>query len=289
MTPAPLPSTKGPSNDADTSQDVVALAALRAKIDAIDESMHNLLIQRGTVIDQVVAAKGIGQNGPRPGGAAFRPAREAAMMRAFVARHSTDFPLTVIEHIWREIIGTFTHLQAPYQVHVDGSQDAVAMQDMARFHFGFSVALAMGDEPEKLVERVRSSGSDLALISLQSQDALVPWWNALGDGAMIMARLPFINSPNRPYSTPSLVIAPPLSEPDTPDYAVYSIETPDAGSAVEALGTDAVLSRSADHRHLLVALPSGEAEARLKAHNLPHYRYLGGYAAPIHLDAEIHP
>ena len=38
--------------------DATKLSELRAKIDAIDESIHHLLMQRATVIDELIAAKG---------------------------------------------------------------------------------------------------------------------------------------------------------------------------------------------------------------------------------------
>src|SRR5690348_11044046 len=88
-----------------------ALTSLRDKIDAIDAEMHRLLIERGTVIDALIAAKGT----VRPG-AAFRPGREADMMRRIAARHGGALPLATVEHIWREIITTFTRLQAPFDV-----------------------------------------------------------------------------------------------------------------------------------------------------------------------------
>jgi hypothetical protein len=53
------------------------------------------------------------------GGSAFRPAREASMMRALVERHRGRLPLDTVESIWRVIISTFTYIQAPYSVHVD--------------------------------------------------------------------------------------------------------------------------------------------------------------------------
>ncbi len=69
------------------------------RIDAIDAEMHRLLIERGTVIDSLITTKGT-----EPPGAAFRPGREAEMMRRLVARHEGALPLATVEHIWREII-----------------------------------------------------------------------------------------------------------------------------------------------------------------------------------------
>src|ERR671926_867882 len=72
-------------------------------------------------------------------GGAFRPAREAEMMRRLAARHKGPLPLDTVESIWRVIISTFTYLQAPYRVHADVAAGDPAMRDAARFHFGFTV------------------------------------------------------------------------------------------------------------------------------------------------------
>jgi chorismate mutase len=91
-----------------------ALAELRQEIDRIDETMHQLLMERGEIIDRLIAVKGTQESG-----AAFRPAREADMMRRLVERHKGILPLDTAESIWRVIISTFTHVQAPFAVHAD--------------------------------------------------------------------------------------------------------------------------------------------------------------------------
>src|SRR5580704_3696090 len=84
------------------------LADLRAEIDRIDAEMHALLIERGRVIDRLIEIKT-----RQGGGSAFRPAREASMMRAIVKRHRGRLPVDTVEGIWRVIISTFTFIQAP--------------------------------------------------------------------------------------------------------------------------------------------------------------------------------
>ena len=120
--------------------DATKLSELRAKIDAIDESIHHLLMQRATVIDELIAAKGTQKNG-----AAFRPGREADMMHRLVARHRGHLPITAVEHLWREIISTFTALQAPFEVAVSTAGDIAAAVDTARFTCGFSVPMHLVD------------------------------------------------------------------------------------------------------------------------------------------------
>src|SRR5436309_3026788 len=111
-----------------------SLAELRKEIDRIDESMHALLMERGTIIDRLIAAKQTQETG-----SAFRPAREAEMMRRLLERHKGILPLDTAESIWRVIIATFTYVQAPFSVHADLSGGDAAMRDSARFHFGFTV------------------------------------------------------------------------------------------------------------------------------------------------------
>ena len=110
------------------------LADLRREIDRIDEAMHRLLMERGDIIDTLIATKKTAESG-----SAFRPAREADMMKRLVERHHGLLPLDTVESIWRVIIATFTYVQAPFSVHADLSPGEAAMRDSARFHFGFTV------------------------------------------------------------------------------------------------------------------------------------------------------
>ncbi|HEY3795642.1 MAG TPA: chorismate mutase, partial [Bradyrhizobium sp.] len=65
-----------------------SLADLRHDIDRIDEQMHELLMERSQIIDRLIAVKKTEETG-----SAFRPAREADMMRRLVRRHRGNLPL----------------------------------------------------------------------------------------------------------------------------------------------------------------------------------------------------
>jgi len=60
----------------------VSLAGLRSEIDRIDTAMHELLMERGQVIEQLIEVKKT-----QVSGSAFRPGREAEMMRRLALRH----------------------------------------------------------------------------------------------------------------------------------------------------------------------------------------------------------
>src|SRR6201993_1467985 len=136
-----------------------SLADLRREIDRIDADMHALLIERGEIIDRLIAVKKTEETG-----SAFRPAREAEMMRRLVQRHHGSLPLDTAESIWRVIIATFTYVQAPFSVHADLSAGDALMRDSARFHFGFTVPFVSHMGASAVVAAVSDSKGDLGLV-----------------------------------------------------------------------------------------------------------------------------
>src|SRR5246127_714773 len=149
-----------------------SLEVLRKEIDAIDAQVHSLLMARGDIIDRLIQVKQTQEVG-----SAFRPAREADMIRRLVERHRGILPIDTVESIWRVIISTFTYVQAPFSVHADVSVGESAMRDSARFHFGFVVPYVAHFSAQAAVEAVAKSKGDLALVSAIA--SRTPWWNAL--------------------------------------------------------------------------------------------------------------
>jgi chorismate mutase len=179
-----------------------SLAELRQEIDTIDAQVHSLLMQRGDIIDRLIRVKQTQEVG-----SAFRPAREADMMRRLVQRHRGILPLDTVESIWRVIISTFTYVQAPFSVHADISTSEPAMRDSARFHFGFTVPYVSHFNAPAAVEAVARSKGDLALVSATS--SRTPWWIALEpmDAPKIIARLPFVERADHPAALPVFVVS----------------------------------------------------------------------------------
>lgn len=261
--------------------DATTLAALRGRIDAVDESIHRLLIERASVIDALIAAKGTQRSG-----AAFRPQREAEMMRKLAARHSGHLPLAAVEHLWREIITTFTYLQAPFRVVVDYGSDPLAMRDVARFVFGFTVSLDAADGPADVVKRIAASRSDLGVVPLGDGSAGTPWWRSLSltRGPRVMALLPFIELGGRPAATPAVVVSPPLTEPTAPDILVFAAN---ASAAVNFPPRAAILARAGEEA--MVAMAGSDAEAELAAAGAADIAAIGGIARGISADGLTGP
>ena len=198
-----------------------SLADLRKEIDRIDEAMHQLLIERGTIIDRLISVK----RSQDTGTSAFRPAREAEMMRRLVKRHKGRLPLDTVESIWRVIISTFTYVQAPFSVHADLSAGDALMRDSARFHFGFTVPFVAHIGAAAVVAAVSASKGDLGLVPAFDIASAGAWWSALEFDAApkIIARLPFVERSDHPAALPVFVISRVAADAMATEAPVWSV------------------------------------------------------------------
>lgn len=196
-----------------------SLVDLRKEIDRLDEEMHRLLMQRSEIIDTLIQIKKTSESG-----SAFRPGREAAMMRAIAGRHKGLLPLDTVESIWRVIISTFTYVQAPFSVHADVSGGDAPMRDSARFHFGFTVPLHAHPSATAVIRAVAESRGDLGIFRLDQGVSSGTWWRQLApaEAPKIIARLPMIERPNHPAGTPVFVISKPLDDAAVRDVVLYA-------------------------------------------------------------------
>jgi chorismate mutase len=234
-----------------------SLPELRAEIDRIDAAMHRLLMERGDIIDRLIAVKKTSGSG-----SAFRPGREAAMMRELVRRHEGLLPLDTAEGIWRVIIATFTYVQAPFAVHADVSGGDAPMRDSARFHFGFTVPYRPHPSAAAVIAAVAKARGDLGVYRLDQGVSAGPWWRDLvGERRpKIIARLPFVERPDHPAGTPVFVIAKPLADAAVRDVVLYAASfdrwRAGAGPAVEGLRGEVIASAGEGQGlSALIALP----------------------------------
>ncbi len=245
-----------------------ALAELRNNIDRIDEAMHRLLMERGEIIDRLIAVKNTQEVG-----SAFRPAREADMMRRLVQRHHGILPLDTVESIWRVIISTFTHVQAPFAVHADLSAGDALMRDSARFHFGFTVPFIVHTGASGVVAAVSESKGDLGLVPAFAAPHAGAWWTALEfeSAPRIIARLPFLERADHPAALPVFVVSRVAPDAMVTETEVWSLHVtgfgPDVGRAASLHGApiavpDPMLD---DGTALLISVPAGGRIADIQA------------------------
>lgn len=270
-----------------------SLPALRAEIDRIDAEMHRLLMERGEIIGRLIEAKRTTETG-----SAFRPAREADMMRRLVERHRGILPLDTAESILRVIIATFTYIQAPYRLHADLSAGEPAMRDSARFHFGFTVPFDGHMGAAGVIAALDAAPGDLGLIPATATSGGA-WWRALEapDAPKIIARLPFIERADHPAGLPVFAVARPHPDAVVREATVWSIRVSGWGArAAQALATladfVAVPEGAFDGASLLVSLPATRAIEEVTAAlvkvggTMRAHALVGGHATRYILSAE---
>jgi chorismate mutase/prephenate dehydratase len=234
------------------------LNVLRARLDELDDKIHDLLMERAQVVESVARS---GKT------AAFRPGREATILRRLVARHSGKLPARTLVRMWREMLAGTTAMQTKVTI------AAVSTAAMAREHFGFLTPVVECASAKAALDAIRAGTATLAVLPFPSDDD--PWWLALTGAEprlYIIARLPFWTS--RPSHVPNidaLVVG--TAAPDASGNDRSFIVVPD-----RARLADTGLTLLATHGTVVeVEGMAAQYDERLPAGAI----VLGGYAVPV--------
>ncbi|MBE8191631.1 MAG: chorismate mutase [Alphaproteobacteria bacterium] len=117
--------------------DKADLTAIRAKIDALDTELRDILYRRAQVVAQVASIK---EAATLP----IRIWREAAQLAEIVAWQKThpEVPLPTLLAIWREVIGASLAQQGDIEICADAE-----VAPLARAYFGAAVTYCGVDAP----------------------------------------------------------------------------------------------------------------------------------------------
>lgn len=193
------------------------LPALRAELDRIDNTIHDLLMQRAEIVEHVARSG-------KP--AAFRPGREASIIRRLVGRHQGALPPVALVRIWRELLAGTTGMQGGLSLAVCDSEPGVPLTQLAREHFGALTPLRTYAKPGQALFDVSQGTASVAILPYPSD--LENWWVALlhhEPRLHIIARLPFWKP--RPEGFPSaeaLVVASAAPDASERDQSFLGLE-----------------------------------------------------------------
>lgn len=153
------------------SKPVKSLAEVRARIDVLDAELLALVDERAALAREVAAAK------EASGGYRFglRPAREAALLRALLARPREAAEDGLVIRLWRELMGASLALQGRFELMVYGGRDVPGTIEQARRRFGGAPGLTRTDRAETALSAARLMGG-VGVLSLNSD---TPWWGRM--------------------------------------------------------------------------------------------------------------
>jgi chorismate mutase / prephenate dehydratase len=164
------------------------LAGLRAELDRIDDALHVLLIERAQVVERVA------KSGKR---SAYRPGREASIIRRLLRQHTGDLPPQTLVRMWREMLAGTTSMQAPFAVAVCEPDGGTTFAQVAREHFGVLTPLhAYGRAAQAMADVSRGSAAVAVMpIPSETDTARDAWWTGMLQNEQprmhVVARLPF--------------------------------------------------------------------------------------------------
>ena len=265
------------------------LAALRGELDRIDDAMHDLLMQRAAVVEHVARAG-------KP--AAFRPGREASIIRRLLSRHQGALPAVSLVRIWRELLAGTTSMQGGFTLAVSDLEPGGTISQLAREHFGALTPLHAHASAEQAMADVAHGGASVAVLPFPSDHQ--QWWVSLMHHAPrlhVIGLLPFWKPRHQGASnTRALVVASTPPDASGDDASLLALEcAPEVSrsqlfSALSQAGWQPglmVLSRRQDTPAMPVLVQVAgyltDDDARLDKLDLVVRRpvVLGSYAEPI--------
>jgi chorismate mutase / prephenate dehydratase len=166
-----------------------SLDDLRARIDEIDDRLHDLLMERTQIVEAIGGVKRNGQVPP------LRPGREASIIRRLVARHKGAFPKGVLVRMWRELLGGTVAVQGRFAVAVFAPSAGAGFWDLARDHFGSHTSLSGYRSIGQVIRAVTDGQAVIGVLPLPQEGEASPWWPFLASTdettPRVVARLPF--------------------------------------------------------------------------------------------------
>ncbi len=180
------------------------LEEIRRKIDALDNNIHDLLMERASLIVDVSEEKRKNRL------QIIQPAREALMIRRLLSRHEGKLPRAAIVRIWRELVGAVSLLQTGLKVGVTVPEGRPQFWDMAKDYFGSVLPMQRLSNPLAAISLVREGEANFAVIPWPSEGDENPWWHYLmseeEERMRIVVRLPYGDVKDEPPDVENMAL-----------------------------------------------------------------------------------
>jgi len=137
------------------------LAELRIQIDAVDQSLLQLLNQRAALAHEVGVIK------HAEGSPVFRPEREAQVIHNLQQSNTGLLKAAGVAFIWREIMSACRALEAPQRVAYLGPQGTFSEEAALRF-FGSSIAHLPCSNFDEVFHAASAGGAEFGVVPVEN-------------------------------------------------------------------------------------------------------------------------
>ncbi|MDQ8034953.1 chorismate mutase [Bordetella genomosp. 1] len=139
------------------------LAPLRARIDAIDAQILDLLSQRARTAQEV----GVVKHAAQADGPVLRPEREAEVIRGLQAKNGGPFPNAAVASVWTEIMSACRGLERGMTVAYLGPQGSFSEQ-AAFEQFGHSVQGLPCASFDEVFRAIEGGQADMGMVPVEN-------------------------------------------------------------------------------------------------------------------------
>lgn len=173
------------------------LTEVRVEIDSVDDEIHALLMRRAELVQRVAATKRL-PDGTLPKGA-YRPAREAQIIRRLHGQNRKPLPFSMVFTFWRQMISGFTAMQTPVTVSVQAQtaqDDRRDLMGITREHFGANAQITARESFGRVADDIRQEPATIGIASARFEgEREGAWWTACmsrdAQAPRVIAALPF--------------------------------------------------------------------------------------------------
>lgn len=198
---------------------------VRREIDEIDTQLHDLIMRRARIVEEVRELK-------HDDRVKIRPAREAEIAYRLCARHRGNFPKRELMRMWREMIVATLRFEGPFSVAVKRDESFPGLWDLARDQYGSFTPMQHLPTSRSVVDAVRRQQATVGVLPWPAGDDDDPWWRYMvseaDDTPKVIARLPFVPGSNAMGGEPDAVVISPVNQERTGrDRSFIAVEADD--------------------------------------------------------------
>ena len=148
------------------SGSIDTLYNIRKKIDKIDNKIHDLIMERAEIVEQVVGEK---KKENKQSLVIYRPAREHEILVRLLKRHRGNLGEKALINIWRNLISAYIEMQGGLTLSYCGNIDRIVNK-----HFGLGIKKTKTKTVLDALKSVNENKSQITVLPFPNKDN--DWW-----------------------------------------------------------------------------------------------------------------